>query len=193
MKANPWVTATIGLAVALSGCASTASQPGTAANFPAAASSTADPGQLAQQAQDAQADQDKARILNEGGWQPVPTRDVTPGNGVTYPGGLGDGHDWMGVKCSSQPPDTPPDAAVGGNITITVWNPGPDDEQVLFDQVDFPGGGYSPLSNDINGLADQGPNAIVIAAGTADVFHASYDSLVGSWAPGCYISTAGLS
>ena len=143
----------------LTGCASTGAAlqgqqgPSGAVLASTAASPTADPGQLAQQAQDAQARQDKERILASPGWQPVPTVDVTPGNGVTYPGGLGDGHDWMGVKCSSQPPDTPPNAAVGGNITITVWNPGPDDERVLFDQVDFPGGGYSPLSNDINGLA----------------------------------------
>jgi hypothetical protein len=92
----------------------------------------------------------------------------------------------MGVKCSSQPPDTPPNAAVGGNLTLTVWNPGPDDQKVLFDQVDFPGGAYSPLnSQDIS-------IDTTIAAGVVDVFHTSYVSLVGKWSPGCYISTAGM-
>ena len=73
------------------------------------------------------------------------------------------------------------------NLTLTIWNPGPDDQYVLFNQVDFPGGAYSPLNpQDIN-------INTVIAAGTADTFHTSYTSLVGRWEPGCYISTAGLS
>jgi hypothetical protein len=132
------------------------------------------------QAQAAQAQQDKDRILSNPGWQPVPSRDVRIAYGT-------DGADWLGVKCSSQAPDTPANAAVGGNLTLTIWNPGPDDQYVLFNQVDFPGGAYSPLNPpDIN-------INTVIAAGVADTFHNSYTSLVGRWELGCYISTAGLS
>ena len=96
------------------------------------------------------------------------------------------GDDWVGVRCSSQAPDTPPNAAIGGNLTLTIWNPGPDDQSMILDEVDFPGGGRSPVSwQDIN-------SNTVVAAGVVDVFHTSYTSLVGSWALGCYISTAGL-
>jgi hypothetical protein len=129
-----------------------------------------------QQAQSAQAQQDKDRVLASAGWQPVPGVDTDT---------IGP-DDWLGVKCSSQAPDTPPNAAVGGNLTLTVWNPGPDDQTIVFDQVDFPGGAYSPInSQDIN-------IDTTVAAGVVDVFHTSYISLVGNWAAGCYISTAGL-
>jgi len=129
-----------------------------------------------QQAQAVQAQQDKDRILSSPGWQPVPGVDA----------GTAGTNDLMGVKCASQSPNTPANAAVGGNLTLSVWNPGPDDQTVIFDQVDFPGGAYSPInSHDIN-------IDTTIAAGVVDIFHTSYTSLVGSWAPGCYISTAGL-
>ena len=131
------------------------------------------------QAQAAQAQQDKDRILSSPGWQPVPGWD-------NKLGGIEDVQDWMGVKCSSQAPDTPPDAAIGGNLTLTIWNPGPEDQVVILREIDFPGGGQSPVNwQDIN-------SNTVVAAGVVDVFRTSYTSLVGSWAPGCYVSTAGL-
>ena len=134
-----------------------------------------------QQAQQTQAQQDKDRILSSPGWQPVPASAETPNGDGTL------AEDWVGVQCSSQPPDTPPNAAIGGNLTITVWNPDPQDDSMIFNQVDFPGGGYSPINpQDIN-------DDTVVAAGVTDVFHTSYTSLVGRWAAGCYISTAGLS
>ena len=133
-----------------------------------------------QQAQAAQAQQDKDRILSSPGWQPVPAWDDNK------LGGIADVQDWVGVKCSSQPPDTPPNAAVGGNLTLTIWNPGPDDQATILDEVDFPGGGQSPVNPQ-----DISINTVV-AAGVVDVFHTSYTSLVGHWASGCYISTAGL-
>ena len=133
-----------------------------------------------QQAQQAQAQQDQDRVLSSPGWQPVRASAETPNGDGTL------AEDWVGVQCSSQPPDTPPNAAIGGNLTITVWNPDPQDDSLIFNQVDFPGGGYSPINpQDIN-------DDTVVAAGVTDVFHTSYTSLVGRWAAGCYISTAGL-
>jgi hypothetical protein len=126
-----------------------------------------------QQAQEAQAQQDKDRILSSPGWEPVPALDDQ----------LPVGDDWVGVKCSSQPPDTPPNAAIGGNLTLTIWNPGPVDQSMIINEVEFPGGGQSPINpEDIN-------SNTVVTAGVVDVFYTSYTSLVGSWAPGCYIST----
>ena len=177
---RPWGLIIIGcvvLAAMVTGCGTIPAPTGDTGSYSALAppSSSPPPSVLSPyQAQAAQAQQDKDRILSSPGWQPVAALAIQPTGGMP-------GDDWVGVKCSSQAPDTPPNAAVGGNLTLTIWNPGPDDQYMTLDEVDFPGGGQLPVNpEDIS-------SSTVVASGVVDVFHTSYTSLVGSWAPGCFV------
>jgi hypothetical protein len=110
-----------------------------------------------------QAQVDRNRILASTSWQPISSSFST---------------DWVGVKCSSQPPDTAPNAAVGGNLTLTIWNPSPDSQQVEIDAVTFSDGSYSPIT-----VFNQ-----TVPANAVETISTTYTSLLGNWSSGCRIA-----